>query len=284
MPRHRVLPIVGALVAALFTMGCTGNPPQFHDYVALGDSYASGPFIIRQVAPIGCARSDHDYPADLARDLNITRFADLSCAGAVLDDAEQSQGIPLGVNPPQFNALAANTDLVTVTLGGNDIGYLSILLTCVPMSFIDPDGNPCQQHYTSGGVDQLAARIKAVTPKVATMLAGIRRRAPHATVVVVDYLRILPPTVGCWPQVPIASGDVVYLTRVESQLNAMLGAQAKAAGAKFVDVGAPTGHDVCQSDSARWVEGIIPDVPSFPVHPNATGMTAVADMVKSALG
>jgi lysophospholipase L1-like esterase len=283
--RARRLTGLGGVLAAMLTgASCGLAPAQPHDYVALGDSYASGPFIPGPVRPIGCGRSDHDYPADLAARLAVTRFVDVSCSGATIDDTTRPQDIPLGVNPPQFDALSANTDLVTVTLGGNDLGFSSILLTCIPISFADPSGSPCQRHYSPGGVDQLAAAVTALAPKVAALLAGIARRAPHATVVVVDYPRILPPARGCWPVVAIAAGDVPYLDHVEQSLNAMLGAQAAAAGARFVDAGQPIGHDVCQPESAKWVEGIIPTVPSFPVHPNAAGMTAVAGMIASALG
>jgi lysophospholipase L1-like esterase len=188
-----------------------------------------------------------------------------------------------GDDPPQFNALTHDTSLVTVTIGGNDIGFVSIITTCAELSVSDPTGNPCQQHYTAGGTDQLAASINALAPKIAAVLSGIRARARHATVVLVGYLRILPPTIGCWPVVPIAAGDVPYLTSVENELNAMLGAQAAAAGDLFVNSGLATGHDACQLPGTKWVEGLVPTSPAAPVHPNAVGMAAVATMVEHAL-
>lgn len=285
----RLRGFLAVVASVILTTGLLVDTPAnaattFQRYVALGDSYASGPLIPNQsLDPVGCARSDHDYPADFARAHGIPTFVDVSCGGATTVDMTASQSVPLGSNPPQFNALTSTTDLVTVTIGGNDIGFTSILETCATESLTDPLGNPCQRHYTAGGTDQLAALIAATAPKVAAVLTGIRQRAPHATVVVVGYLRILPPTVGCWPVVPIAVGDVPYLGGVESQLNAMLGTQAKAAGDLFVNAGVPTGHDVCQPESQKWVEGIVPTSPSFPVHPNAAGMTAVASMLTSAL-
>jgi lysophospholipase L1-like esterase len=195
----------------------------------------------------------------------------------------QAQSVPLGSNPPQFNALTPDTDLVTITIGGNDIGFSSIVETCAAKSLTNPFGNPCQRHYTSGGADQLAAAVNAAAPKVAAVLAGIRHRAPHARIVVVGYLRILPPSGGCWPAMPIARGDVPYLNGVESELNGMLGQQASNAGATFVNPGPITGHDVCQPPSRKWVEGILPTSLAFPVHPNAAGMAAVAGMVEAAV-
>jgi lysophospholipase L1-like esterase len=258
--------------------------PSFQHYVALGDSYASGPLIPTQsLNPVGCARSDHNYAGDLARALGIPTLVDVSCGGAATGDMTAAQSVALGSNPPQFNALTSNTDLVTVTIGGNDIGFTSILETCALESLTSPFGNPCQRHYTAGGTDQLAAEINATAPKVSAVLAGIRQRAPHARIVVVGYLRILPPTGGCWPIVPLARGDVPYLDGVEHQLNAMLGTEAAAAGDVFVNPGVTTGHDVCQPESRKWVEGIVPTSLAFPVHPNANGMTEVASLLRAAL-
>lgn len=286
MPRPVRVFAVSTMIAAgvLAGAGQAGAAPAYQHYVALGDSYASGPFIPNQsLNPLDCARSDHNYASDVKRALGIPTLVDVTCGGASTADMTQSQSVFLGSNPPQFNALTSTTDLVTVTIGGNDIGFTSILETCALDSLTNPFGNPCQQHYTAGGTDQLAAAVNATAPKVAAVLSGIHARAPHARVVVVGYLRILPPTGGCWPVVPIARGDVPYLNGVESELNAMLGHAAANAGATFVNPGPTTGHDVCQPESVKWVEGIVPTAPAFPVHPNAAGMAAVAGMVESAL-
>ncbi|HEX5118561.1 MAG TPA: SGNH/GDSL hydrolase family protein [Pseudonocardiaceae bacterium] len=270
-----------ALTATLLT--APANAATFQHYVALGDSYASGPLIPDQsLDPVGCARSNHNYPGDLARQLGVP-LTDVSCGGAETADMTASQSVPLGSNPPQFDALTPDTDLVTVTISGNDIGFTSILETCAEDSLTNPLGHPCRNHFISGGTDQLAARIDAAAPKVAQVLAGIRQRAPEATVVVVGYLRILPPSVGCWPVVPVSVGDVPYLDGVEHDLNAMLDAQAAAAHDIFVNPGNTTGHDVCQPESRKWVEGIVPTAPAFPVHPNAAGMTEVANLVTAAV-
>lgn len=290
MGRRRVVVVVCAAVAALVgvTVGQTqaGAASGFQRYVALGDSYASGPLIPNQsLDPAGCGRSDHNYAGDLTRSLGIPTLVDVTCGGADTSDMTAAQSVPLGgTNQPQFDALTPDTDLVTITIGGNDIGFTSILETCAEESFTNPFGNPCQSHFTAGGTDQLAAAVSAAAPKVAATLAGIRQRAPQATVVVVGYLRILPPSGGCWPTVPIAAGDVAYLDGVEHELNAMLGAQAAAAGDVFVDPGETTGHDACQPESARWVEGIVPTNLAFPAHPNAAGMTEVASLLQTALG
>lgn len=287
MPVHRRVVVTAATVLTLLGLAATGvvqttataqtaSSPQH--YVALGDSYAAGPLIPEQrIDPIGCGRSTHNYPALVARALGIRDYTDVSCSGAKTDNMTAPQPVPLGTNPPQFDALAPDTDLVTVTISGNDIGFTDIIVTCTRLSSTDPLGNPCERQATAGGTDLYAQRIAAAAPKVAGVLEGIRQRSPRATVLLVDYLRILPPAGGCYPVFPIARGDVPYLDGVQQQLTAMIADQASNHGTIFVDSYAGSlGHDTCQLPGAKWVEGVVTTSPAYPVHPNATGMQAVA--------
>ncbi|MGH8922180.1 MAG: SGNH/GDSL hydrolase family protein, partial [Actinomycetes bacterium] len=220
-----------------------------------------------------------NYPSLLAERLRVTEFTDVTCSRAVTGNMTTAQPVPLGSNPPQFDALRADTDLVTVSIGGNDMGFSDIVITCGLISSTDPMGDPCRRHSTAGGSDSYAERITAAAPRVAGVLRGIRERSPNATVLLVGYLRVLPPTGGCWPIVPIARGDVPYLDSLQQQLTTMLAEQASANGAVFVDAyAASLGHDICQAPSVKWVEGIFFTRPAFPVHPNLSGMRAVADL------
>jgi lysophospholipase L1-like esterase len=262
--------------------GTTGRAAVVQTYVALGDSYTAGPLIpLQQPNPLGCLRSDHDYPSVIAAALGVSTFRDASCSGATTDNMTAPQNVTPGPNPPQFDRLDAQTQLVTVQIGGNDIGFGQIAATCATAS---PTGTPCQDHYVVNGDDQLSDRIVATAPKVAAVLVGIHARSPSAEVVVVDYLAILPETgSGCWPQVPFAPGDVPYLRAKEHQLNAMLAQQAVANGARFVDAYAfSIGHDACDPPCLRWVEPAAPSAPAAPLHPNAVGMEATADAVLGA--
>jgi lysophospholipase L1-like esterase len=250
-------------------------------YVALGDSFTSGPLIPNQHgSPAGCLRSDHNYPSLLAAQLNAATFVDVSCGGADTGDMTSPQDVTLGTNPPQFNALTADTTLVSLGIGGNDIGYTGIFETCAELSFNNPFGSPCKSHFGS----QLDQRIADTAPKIAAALEGIHQRSPQAKVLLVGYLRLLPSGRGCWPVVPISWGDVPYLDRVERALNGMLADQAAQHGATFVDAYAGgNGHDMCASSSNKWVEGLIPTNTAAPIHPNATGMRVVADRAATAV-
>ena len=187
------------------------------------------------------------------------------------------QNVSPGPNPPQFNSLSADTRLVTLSIGGNDIGFSDLALDCVSAL---PFGSPCRDRYTRGG-DQISARIAATAPKVAAVLQGIHARSPHAKVLVVNYSAIFPHSGnGCWPRMPVTPADVRWLREKQVQLNAMLATQAAANGATIVDVyGASVGRDACAGSGTRWVEPYIPGNAAAPLHPNLRGMQAMAAMV-----
>src|SRR4051794_10501814 len=280
VPRMRSA--VATLAAALLILLAVTATAGAAQWVGLGDSYAAGPLIANQsLNPLGCLRSDHNY-AHLAAARAGKSLTDVSCSGATTDDMTAAQDVTPGpANPPQLNALSAATQVASLSIGGNDIGFTSIIENCAS---VNPFGHPCLDRYDAGGVDQLAARIDAAAPKVAAAIQGIHARAPAARVLVISYLPILPETgSGCWPQVPLAWGDVPYLRATEKRLNTMLAQQAAANGARYVDTyAASIGHDACKSTSTRWVEPLIPGNTAAPFHPNARGMAGITPTVVAA--
>ncbi|GLZ15239.1 lipase [Actinomadura sp. NBRC 104425] len=249
-------------------------------YVALGDSFTAGPLIPRQTGtPVGCLRSNRNYPSLVAARLRL-RLTDVSCTSARIRNLTAPQRTPLGINPPQLNALTRNTALVTVGIGGNDAGFAEILAACGLASTTNPLGAPCAQRYA----DVYSERPDKVRPLLDGALRRIRARAPRARIMVVGYLRLLPDAPGCWPAVPVARGDLAFLNRLHRDLNRVLAERARAHGADFVDAyEGGEGHDMCAPAGRRWVEGILPSNAAAPVHPNAAGMREVADRVVDVL-
>jgi len=284
MKSGRPVSVLGGVVL-LLGLAAPAYAESGEHYVSLGDSYTSGPLIPHATGhPALCLRSDHNYPSLVADRIGAASFTDASCAGATTGDMTGAQNLGLTKNAPQFDALKPDTTLVTLGIGGNDIGFGSIILTCGTLSATNPQGDPCEKKYTEGGDDQLAAKIDATGPKITKVLDGIRERSPHARVIVVGYPRILPASgPGCWPLVPVSAGDRPYLAGVEKKLNAMLERRAHDAGAAYA-VNYRTGHDLCEPPADKWVEGIIPTMPAAPVHPNAAGMRATASAVADAAG
>jgi lysophospholipase L1-like esterase len=280
--------LVLALALSLFVFGAasaSAAPSLRGDYVALGDSYTSGPAIPNQDIAAGqCYRSDHNYPHLIAPLLGATAFRDASCSGAQTKDMTGTQDLDVGPdNPPQFDRLTRNTKLVTLGISGNDIGFVSIIENCATPI---PSGHPCQDHYVVNGQDELRARIDATRPKVVEVLRGIRARSPQAKILVVGYPAIFNDTDNnCWPQIPVAPDDVPYLRGIEKALNAMLASAAAANRATYVDTYTPSiGHDACQPLTInRWVEPLVPNQPAAPVHPNAAGEQGMANAVLAAI-
>ncbi|WP_416981753.1 SGNH/GDSL hydrolase family protein [Streptomyces sp. T028] len=258
-----------------------GGGGKAKEYVALGDSYTSGPLIPLQV-DANCARSDHNYPSLVAARLGANPFKDVSCSGATTEHMWKAQG----TNGAQLDAVGRNTDLVTVQIGGNDVGFGTIIGTCARLAAQDPAGNPCQKYYGTSGVDQLSVTIARTAPRVAQVLRDVHRRAPHARVLVVGYPDLLPDDgSGCAPSVPFASGDFPYLRDTEKRLNLMLRLVARGTHAEYVDTYGPTvGHDMCKAPADRWIEPLQPASPAAPAHPNAKGEAAMADAVLHRLG
>lgn len=272
---------MGALALALLAvLAAFAGAARAANYVALGDSYAAGPLIPNQIAPFGCLKSDHNYAHLVAPSIGVP-LRDPTCSGATTEDMTNPQETELETNPPQLDSLDAETTVVSLTIGGNDIGFSEIALSCVTLN---PFSTPCRDKYTAGGKDQIAERIAATAPKVAAVLQGIHARSPAAKVLVVNYAAIFPETgFGCWPQMPIGFGDVPYLRAKERELNAMLATQAASNGATLVNwYNASIGHDACKSSSVRWVEPVVPVNPAAPIHPNQAGMQGAANVLVAA--
>lgn len=250
------------------------------EYVALGDSYTSGPLIPDQV-DANCARSNRNYPSLVAAGKAVETFKDVSCSGATTAEMWRAQGS----NGPQLDALNRGTGLVTVQIGGNDVGFGSIIATCARLGATDPTGNPCERSYRAAGYDELTAAAARTAPKIDRVLRAVRARAPHARVLLVGYPDLLPDDgSGCFPDVPFARGDFPYLRDTGKRVNLMLRLVAAWNRVEYVDTYGPTvGHDMCKAPGTRWIEPLRPASPAAPAHPNAEGEAAMARAVLARL-
>lgn len=207
---------------------------------------------------MGCERTDDNYPHLVTAKVKPAEFADVSCGGATTASLSSTQKTSNGSNPPQLDAVNGKTTLVTLGIGGNDVGFLGIAPSCATAH---PSASPCKDKLTAGGHDQIAERIASTAPKVGAVLDKIHAKAPQAKVIVVGYPTVLPDGDGCWPVLPFGSGDVAYFRDGLADLNSMLEDQAKSHRAGFADTATPgKGHDVCADSDKRWVEGLLAGV------------------------
>lgn len=295
----------GVLVTAVgigrnLTSGDGGHPPR-RPYVALGDSFTSGPRIPDQTGkPAGCDRSSRNYPALVAKQLGIgaADFRDASCSAATITNLTTPQSTDDGTNPPQLSALTAATALVTIGIGANDIGFSTMITRCVTTGALyeaaarvtisgrAPGQAPCKERYAPGDAAEVTRKIRTAGDHLARALNDVRHRAPKARIYIVGYPAILPAKgTGCGSDMPLAPGDVTFLRETERQLNAMLRERAEAAGATYVDTFTPSiGHDACSAEATRWIEPLRPSSPAAAVHPNERGERGMAATVLRAVG
>lgn len=245
-----VLPVV------LGVTPVSAAPRQAVEYDALGDSYASG----YGVAPYeACGRSQSAYAVQLDGRMQIELDDFVACAGATTTSL---------VAGGQLNALDANTDLVTITVGGNDIRWSSTVVACL------------------GGTDTQCADGLAVTSgRVATVLPGlldsvysqVSARAPGAHVVVTGYPRLFSPDDG--PFLAASSSEQKALNDGADRLNAVIAEASARHGFQFVDVTKRfSGHGVNAPDA--WLTGPF-DPAAF--HPDADGYKAYTAAVTAAV-
>ncbi|MCU1497009.1 MAG: hypothetical protein JWM47_962 [Acidimicrobiales bacterium] len=273
------LSLAALAVAITASAGLTAcEPPPPDTYVSLGDSYVAGPLIPNQsTSPGGCLRSSKNYPALVRPTIKVTRFVDVSCSGARIPHMFAEQGVTPGPpNPPQLDALDGQTKVVTLGIGGNDMGFSDIVKNC---GVTLPWDAGCKGDYVHDGRDEVSEKIAALAAPLDKVIVEMKKRAPRARRWLVSYPTVLPETGnGCYPLVPIKGDDVVYLRAKVKELNAMLRARAAAGGIGFIDIATPSiGHDFCAG--GRWVEGLVPLSVAAPVHPNAAGMRGFAAVV-----
>jgi lysophospholipase L1-like esterase len=227
------------------------NAASTVNYVALGDSYASGVGAGNYLSSSGsCDRSSDAYPEQWADANSPASFNSVACSGATTADVLSSQ----------VSALSKSTTLVSITIGGNDAGFSSVMETCVLLPT-----SSCLNAVASAEAfisSQLPARLSQT-------LQTIAADAPNARVVVLDYpdLYDLSKSGSC---IGLSTSDRTALNQGANDLDAALQNAALANHDTFGDVrGQFAGHEICDSDS--WLHSVDIFAISSSYHPTAAG-------------
>ncbi|CAN7516175.1 SGNH/GDSL hydrolase family protein [Phenylobacterium sp. LjRoot225] len=244
--------------------------PRSAKYVAMGSSYAAGPGVTSSAdAPANrCQRSADNYAHQLARRRGLA-LTDVSCSGATTANLLG----PWGDLPSQLDAVDGDTRLVTVTIGGNDLGYIGGLMAASCRSLAVGAAVKCPT--VPAPTEQAFTDVEANMGRIA---AEVRRRAPDAQLVFVEYLTVLPPDGTC-KATPLTEAQADAARQVARRLSQITARAAKAGGAERIAAATLSkGHDACAKDA--WTNGY--PRPGAPVkgmfyHPNLEGMTAIAD-------
>ena len=262
---------VASLTLALVGAACQpAPPPSGGELVALGDSFTSNSILLPSTKTNGCFQSLGNQPRLVADRLGIGKVTDASCDGATTSDI-------MGGSAPQIDRVTSSATVVTVSIGGNDLGFSDIAVQCSKRAVTF---RTCKGDYVKGGTDALSAKVATIRPKVDQVLGTAKSRAPGARVVLYGYPTLLPMSgTSTCAGMTFAGSDVPYLRAKQAELNTMLKAAAVSAGVTYVDVYGPSaGHDPCSS--TPWVNKVI-DLP--PLHPTHRGQTAMGNLIADAL-
>ncbi|WNO25745.1 esterase [Gordonia phage Goib] len=264
---------IGAAIAAPATAA-----PAAPEYVALGDSRAAAPTKLATLRPDGCGRAHDAYPTRVAALLDVTSKS-VACVNASTANVATTPQLTLyGFRAVQTDALSRSTRLVTLSIGGNDLGWWSLISSCFTRTY-GPDAGCRNDPAVAKRID---AGLSGLAPKLDRTLARIATRAPNARIVLVGHGGYYGPT-GCPGQANISNADAAYVLRFFERFNATLRNAAEARSATFVDVAGPAaGHDAC-AGPARWFEGNASPSQSQPRHPTPLGSRAIADLIVAAL-
>jgi lysophospholipase L1-like esterase len=246
-------------------------------YVALGSSFAAGAGLgeLQDDSPLLCARSVNGYPQHLARKLKLP-IIDMTCGGATTEHVLRGGHFFQG---PQVRAIGSETRLVTITIGGNDLGYVGDLQMLAARNS-DTSFGWLVRRLWIGPRQPMGRDTARLETELLATLRSIHEQAPKATIVVATYPTILPASGTC-PRIRLSSAEADLMRRVGDRLAASTRSAARRGGAVLVDMHVVgTGHDACSA--TPWVRGYT-NGGIAPFHPTLAGAQATATEIGKAL-
>lgn len=242
-----------AVVAAVFTLALSpAQAAPMVRYIALGDSYSSGVGAGAYTSESGiCQRSRNAYPALWAAANSPASYVSAACSGATTTSVINTQ----------LRALSPSATLVSITVGGNDVGFVNYMATCV-----------------LHGTGECVRTVQATEDRARTTLPGaldsvytaISQRAPHARVIVLGY----PPLYQLGRcGLSLSEASRAKIDELDNLINDITGNMARQHGFTFADVRARfIGHQLCSDD--RWLHGLnLADIRES-YHPTAAGQVS----------
>jgi lysophospholipase L1-like esterase len=254
--RSRIIGLVSLCLGVLAPAAAAAAQPQ---YVALGDSYSSG-VGTRTFYNEECSRSPAAYGPKIAAARGYA-LSFKACSGATTGD----------VNGKQLGTLSGTTNLVTITIGGNDAGFSNVILNCA------------LYYFTCGGAINGANSFiqNKLGPLLDTTYNNIRSRATSAHVVVLGYPHLFTAEGKTCNFNFLTSSHERELNHTGDLLDEVIKARAAAHRFTFVDSrNAFLPHEVCSS--SEWLNGQSNPL-SESYHPNVSGQADFTSQVEGVL-
>ncbi|MFJ8108991.1 SGNH/GDSL hydrolase family protein [Streptomyces sp. NPDC096132] len=246
--------VASAVMAFAGMAGMASTPAQAAtqaEYVALGDSYASGVGAGTYDAASGdCKRSPLNYPHQWAAANPEYKLTDVSCSGATIADVRNNQ----------LSALSSSTNFVTLTVGGNDAQFSSVVQACLTQS----------ESYCKTATDWMSYYAKnQLVDELTGLYKDIRARAPKALILVLGYPQTLSSSGAC-PVIDLSPAKRTAMNGLADALAEGTKAAATKGSVYFLDMRATfKDHGACGSDP--WINDLTNAASVF--HPNAAGYT-----------
>jgi lysophospholipase L1-like esterase len=241
-----------AAIVATFTLANPAQAAAGDRYVALGDSYSAGVGADNYISDSGsCKRSYNAYPSLWAAANAPASYAFVACNGATTSNVINSQ----------LSALSSSTTLVSISVGGNDVGFANIMTTCVLY-----------------GTTECVAAVQDAEYKAQTVLPGlldnvyngIRSRAPYARVVVLDYPVFYQLDTLC---VGLSAESRAKIDEGINVLDGVISQAVSRHGFSFADVRSIfIGHQLC-SYGTKWLHALNYLDIGISYHPTAAGQS-----------
>lgn len=222
------------------------------NYVALGDSYASGVGADSYISSSGsCLRSTNAYSALWAAAKSPTSYNSVACSGATTASVTSSQ----------LSALSTSTTLVSITVGGNDVGFANIMATCALQ------GTSACVAAVQAAEDYASTTLPG---KLDTLYAQIKAKSPSARVVVVGYPVFYQLGTIC---IGLSSTSHTKINEGINLLDEVIKSAAGRAGFVFGDVRSIfVGHQLC-SYGTKWLHALNFLDLTVSYHPTAAGQS-----------
>ncbi len=283
--RFRVTPVTSVGLGTpsapieIRTMGFQGT---YAHYYALGDSYTAGDGAPPYSGIKACTQSKNSYPFQLG--FGAPTPVLLACSGAVtnnIDRTIQNTSLPATQLNQLKNDPTANS-LITMTIGGNDVGFANELKNCIT-SF----------HSCTSRKAIIAQKINALEPRLVQVYKEIRQVAPGADILILGYPLLLaaPPNESCHNpavRIGLSKAEITMICTLAATMDNVITQAAGQAGVtpatKQVEM-AFAGHEACAANqNLEWINEIagLNDMLKDSFHPKAAGYLADALAVNAA--
>ena len=217
-------------------------------YAALGDSFSSGVGTGSYTLDSACKRSIYAYPYLVSQKRPNTSLTFVACSGATTSD----------LLTKQLSAVTSTTSIVTLTIGGNDIGFANLIYQCTL--------SDC-----SSALDTTRANLETTLgSRLDTVYSTIESHAAlGAKIVVLGYPRIFSGA-GCFGTLGITATEQQKANQLADALDQVIAAHAAAGGVIYQSaIASFTGHAVCSS--SPWLNGLNLFNTGESYHPNRAG-------------